>query len=336
MISKQVIFFVVLVLITAIPIVSAQEISIGEKAEQKSIKVVISSSDEIHVKHVIASLDSPKQIELIDGTITNITVSNEVGKEKQFGVIGDNDAVMIYPSEEDTIVEYDLEDVIFLKDNVHEWNFRYLETTSFIIPEEVDLIFVNERPVYLGEKKGIACHGCQMILEYSINEPKILENVKFENREFLIEVRTYAEINQFNFDQSTKNISFAVNGKNQFVTAIIPEKLLSKPYNVFLGDEKIFFHEYINNGTHVWLNIRPDNSGIVSIMDVTAISDEKPTIQDSSVASVNQDIIVYILLGIIVSVGFVVTMVIMRKKKSAVTSREIPEGKTESSDSLDI
>jgi hypothetical protein len=327
--SKQVAFFIILVFIVAIPSVNAQEITIGEKADQKSIEVVISSSDEIHVKHVITSSNSPKQIELINGTITNITVSNEDGKEKQFGVIGDNDAVVILPSQEDTIVEYDLEDVIFLKDNVWTWNFLYLETTSFIIPKEVDSIFVNNNPVYLGEKNGIACHGCQMILEYFIDEPKILENVKLENKEFLIEIRTFAEINQFNFDQSTKSISFEVNGKNKFVTTIIPLELLSSPYNVFMGDEKIRFHQY-NNGTHVWLNIRSDNSGNVSIIGTTVIDDEKLTIQNNpstSESSVNQDIIVYILLGIIVLIGLVVIVIIMRKKKSSST-REIQDDST--------
>ena len=135
-----------------IPIAYAQEITIGEKAEQKSVEVVISSVDKIHVKHVIISSNSPKQLELIDGIITNLTVLDEEGKEKQFVTIGDNDGVMIYPSQDDTIVEYDLGDVIFLKDNVWTWDFRYLETTSFIIPKEIDLIFVNNRPVYLGEK----------------------------------------------------------------------------------------------------------------------------------------------------------------------------------------
>jgi len=323
--SKQVAFFIILVFIIAIPTVNAQEITIGEKADQKSIKVVISSSNEIHVKHVIASLNSPKQIELINGTITNLTVSDEDGKKKQFGVIGNNEGIMIFPSQKNTIVEYDLGDILFLKNNVWTWNFIYLETTSFIIPKEADLIFVNNKPVYLGEKNGILCHGCQMTLEYSINEPKILKNVKLKNKEFLIEMRTFAEINQFNFDQSTKSISFEVNGENQFVTIIIPLELLSKPYNVFMGDEKIFFHQY-NNGTHVWLNIRPNNSGNVSIIGTTVIDDEKLNIQNNpstSVSSVNQDIIVYILLGIIVIIGLVVTVIMMRKKKSLTTSREI-------------
>ena len=314
-----------------IPIAYAQEITIGEKAEQKSVEVVISSVDKIHVKHVIISSNSPKQLELIDGIITNLTVLDEEGKEKQFVTIGDNDGVMIYPSQDDTIVEYDLGDVIFLKDNVWTWDFRYLETTSFIIPKEIDLIFVNNRPVYLGEKNGISCHGCQMILEYSINEPKILKNVKFENKEFLIVIRTFAEINQFNFDQTTKSISFDVNGEKQFVTAIIPLELLPTPHNVYMEDEKIFFNEYNNNGTHVWLNIRPDNSGNVSIIGTIDINDEKSTIQNNpstSVSNVSQDEIAYILLGVVVLIGLVVMVIMMRKKKLSVTSREIQDDNT--------
>ena len=327
--SKQVVFFIILVFIIAIPSVNAQEISMGDKAEQKSINVVINSSNEVHVKHVIASSNSPKQIELIKGTVTNIIVSDEEGKEKQFGIIGDNTGVMIYPSEQNTIVEYDLGNVLFLKDNVWTWDFRYLEKTSFIIPKEVNSVFVNNKLVYLGEKNGITCHGCQMTLEYSINEPKILENIKFENKEFLIETRTFAEINQFNFDQSTKSISFEVNGKNQFVTVIIPLELLPKQHNVFMGDEKILFHEY-NNGTHVWLNIRSNNSGNVSIIDSTINNDEKITMGNSSStseSSVNQDIIGYILLGAIVLIGLVVMVIIIRKKKSSVT-REIQDEST--------
>lgn len=327
--SKLVGFFIILVLTIVIPTVNAQEISIGENTEQKSVKVVIGSSGEIHVNHVIALSNSPKQIELIDGTVTNLKVSDEEGNEKQFGIIGDNDSVMINPSRADTIIEYDLEDVLFLKNNVWTWDFRYLQTTSFIVPEEVDLIFVNDRPVYLDEKKGIACHGCQMILEYSIDEPRILKNIEFDNKEHLIEIRTFAEIDQFNFDQLTKKISFKVNGENQFVTTIIPSELLPNQYNVFIGDEKIYFNKYIDNGTHVWLNIRPDSSGIVSIIDAMGINDEKTSIQDNpSTSNMNQDI-VYILLGVIVSVGLIVMVIMIRKKKTAVNSGVIQDNNTQ-------
>ena len=327
---KQVSFFIILLFVIAIPTAYAQ-ISVGEEAKQKSVEIIINSSNEIHVKHVVIASNSPKQIQLVDGTKNNLKVTDIEGEESQFGVIGENNGLIIFPSKKNSVVEYDLDDVLFLKDNVWTLDYRYLQTTNFIFPKEIELVYVNKKPVRLGEKDGIACHGCQMTLEYSINEPKILKNIKLENKEFLIEIRTFAEINQFNFDQTTKSISFDVNGENQFVTTIIPLELSSRPYNVYMGDEKIFFHEYINNGTHVWLNIRPDNSGNVSIIGATVISDEKSTIQNNpstSVSNVNQDIIVYILLGVIVLIGLVVMAIIIRKKKLLVTSREIQDNNT--------
>ncbi len=263
-------FLVIFLIISIIPTVEAQ-ISFGEKASQKSIEITINSVGDVHVKHVISPANLPKQLELIYGTVSNITVTNEDGEEKQFSVIGDNTGLLIFPSNDKSIVEYDLEHAITQKDNVWTWSFRYLETTSFILPEEVDLIFANEKPVYLDEKKGIACHGCQMVLEYSFNEPRIYQNVQWEDKEFLVEIRSYSKINDFTFDQPTKSITFDVSEKNRFVTTIIPLELLWGPYAVFLDDEKIYFHEYVNNGTHVWLNIRPETIGEVAIIGTTVV-----------------------------------------------------------------
>jgi len=263
-------FLVILLIISIIPVANAQ-ISIGEKAVQKSVEIIINSAGDVHIRHIISSSTIPKQVELVYGTVSNILVTNEQGEEQQFSVIGDNSAVLIMPSKENSILEYNLADVLLLKDNVWTWSFRYLETTSFIFPEEVDLIFTNDRPIYLGEKKGITCHGCEMILEYSINEPKILENVKWEDKEFVVEIRSHSDIENFNFDQPAKSITFDVVDENRFVTTIIPLELLWEPYSVFLDDEKIYFNKYINNGTHVWLNMRPDTSGEVVIIGTTVI-----------------------------------------------------------------
>jgi hypothetical protein len=263
-------FLVILLIISIIPTIDAQ-ISFGEKASQKSVEIVINSVGDVHVKHVISKTDLPKQVELVYGTVSNLSVTNEKGEEKQFSVIGDNAGILIFPSDNNSIVEYDLAHAISKKDNVWTWSFRYLETTSFILPEEADLIFANERPVYLDEKKGIACHGCQMVLEYSINEPKIYQNIKWEDREFLVEVRSHSNIDEFVFDQPTKSITFDVSEKNRFVTTIIPLELLWEPYAVFLDDEKIYFHQYINNGTHVWLNMRPETTGEVTIIGTTVV-----------------------------------------------------------------
>ncbi|QLH07766.1 hypothetical protein [Nitrosopumilus ureiphilus] len=263
-------FLVVLLIISIIPVAYAQ-ISFGEKAIQKSVEVKINSVGDVHVKHIVKSSNVPKQIEFIDGTVSNISVTNENNEEMQFVVIGDNDGLMILPSKINSIVEYDLDDVLSQIDKVWTWDFRYLETTSFILPNEVDLLFSNERLVYLDEKKGINCHGCEMILEYSIDEPKIYQNIKWEDKEFLVEMRSHSNIDEFTFDQPTKSITFDVSEKNRFVTTIIPLELLWGPYAVFLDDEKIYFNAYINNGTHVWLNIRPETTGEVTIIGTTVV-----------------------------------------------------------------
>jgi hypothetical protein len=306
---RKVGFFIILLFIITIPTVYAQ-VSIGEEGKQKTVDVIINESNQIHVKHVVIASNSPKQIQLIDGTIDNLKVIDVEGSEKQFGVIGDNEGIIIIPSQKNIVVEYDLEDVLFLKDNVWTLDFRYIQTTNFMFPKEVDLVFVNNKPVHLGAKNGIACHGCQMTLEYSINEPKILKNIKYDNKEFLIEIRTFAGISEFNFDQLTKGISFHVNGEKQFVTIVVPLKLLPESYNIFVDDEKIKYHGYINNGTHVWINIRSDTSGTISIID-----EENLITQDMpALSSINQNIIV--LLGALAIIVIVVNIIIIKKKLS--------------------
>jgi len=263
-------FLLVLLMISIIPVADAQ-ISIGEKAVQKSVEVIINSVGDVHVKHVIRSSNVPIQVELIIGTVSNLLVTNEQGEEKQFSVIGNNSGVLILPSQGNSIIEYDLDQVLNQKDDVWTWDFRYLELTSFIFPEEVDLIFVNENPVYFEKTKGITCHGCQMVLEYSINEPKIFKNVKWEDKEFIVEIRTHSNIDNFIFDQPTKSIIFDVSKENRFVTTIIPLELLWKPYLVYLDDEKIDQNKFNNNGTHVWLSIKPETTGEITIIGTTVI-----------------------------------------------------------------
>ena len=263
-------FLIVLSVIIIIPVVDAQ-ISIGEKAVQKSVEVVINSEGNVHVKHVIASSNLPKDLELIYGTVSNISATNEQGDEILFSITGDNRSIIVHPSREESIIEYDLEHVLVQTNNVWTWSFRYLEITSFILPEEANLIFANERPIFLDEKKGITCHGCQMVLEYSINEPKVFENVIWEDEEFLVEIQSHSNISNFIFDQPTKSITFDVSEENQFITTIIPLKLLWKPYSVYLNDEKVFFHEYVSNGTHVWLSLKPETAGEVLIIGTTVI-----------------------------------------------------------------
>ena len=263
--------FIIITLIFVIPSASAQEFNIGDKAKQKSVEVTINESGEMHVKHIIRPSNSPVEVKLMDGKIENLIITDEKKNEKMLTVIGENDGVLILPTDNDSIIEYDLIDVIMLKDNVWTLDFLYLGSTKFFLPNNVDLFFVNDRPVSLGNKEGFACHGCQMILEYSIGEPKKSYQIDWEDRKFFVEIKSHAEIDAFEFSQPEKRISFVVNDENRFVTTIIPLELLWEPYTDFLDDEKIFFSSYINNGTHVWLNMRPDTVGEILIIGTTVV-----------------------------------------------------------------
>ncbi|MDH3610189.1 MAG: hypothetical protein OEM79_00345 [Nitrosopumilus sp.] len=299
------IVFLIISVLIIFPTASGQ-IS-NEESKQKSIEVRINSAGDVQVIHVINPMDSPTEIKLIDGEKSNLKVKGELGNDVKYDSIGKNESLMISPSDEFVIVGYDIEDQLRLIDNVWTWDFRYLESTIFVFPEQVDLVFVNNRPAYLGEARGITCHGCQMILEYSLDEPKLMEEVKIQDMKFLIETRTWGEKNPISFDPISKEINFEVLEKNRMVTTIIPVALMSEPYQVFLDGEKIFFQEYFSNGTHVWLNMRPQNSGEISI---TGLISPEITLDPPE----TELPIEYVIFGLII-IGIIIISVIFIKQK---------------------
>ena len=268
--SKIFTSFLILTLILVFPQVYAQLDSF-EEVSQKLVQVTIDREGNVSVVHQIRDSGEPKQLNFVDGTVSNLKFITGFGLQESVNVDKDAHNIVILPVQGEMFVKYDLEDALILKDNVWTLDFRYLHTTIFILPEEVDLVFVNQRPVLFDEKKEFNCHGCQMILEYSINEPKKIKQVNWEDKEFLVEVRTLSEIENFEFNQPLKKISFKVNDNNQYVTTVIPLELLWEPYAVFLDNEKIWYHDYINNGTHVWLSMKPETSGEITIIGTTVI-----------------------------------------------------------------
>ena len=262
--------FLILTLILVFPQVNAQSDSFTE-VNQKLVQVTIDREGNVSVMHQIRDSNEQRQLNFVDGTVSNLKVINEFGRGELVDVDKDANNLVISPNKGELFVTYDLEDALILKDNVWTLDFRYLQTTVFILPEEVDLVFANQRPILFDEKKKFNCHGCQLLLEYSINEPKNIKQVNWEDKEFLVEIRTLSEIENINFNQPLKKISFKVNDNNQYVTAVIPLELLWEPYSVFLDDEKIWHHKYINNGTHVWVSMKPETSGEIIIIGTTVI-----------------------------------------------------------------
>ncbi len=257
-------------MIFSIPQAFAQ-ISIGSPAEQISLEITIGFDGDAHVVHLIKRSNTVIQVDTILGIVQNLDVKGVSGNDVQHGIIGDNMAVSIFPTRENVVVEYDLDDVLFFNNDVWVWDYDYPVTTTFYFPNGVDLVFTNARPVYIGTSEGIKCHGCNAKLEFAIDEPIIINEVKWEGQKFPVLIRTTSEINSFNFNQPTKSMSFDINTAQRFVTLIIPLELLWNPYQVYLNDEKIITHEFSQNSTHVWLNIRPDATGTVQIIGTSVV-----------------------------------------------------------------
>jgi len=256
-------------MISSIPQAFAQ-ISIDSPAEQISVEITINSDGDAHVVHLIKESNTAIQLDVIPGTVQNLDVKGVNGGYIEHGTIGDN-IIVIFPTRENVVVEYDLDDVLFFNNGVWLWVYNYPVDTTLHFPDGVDLVFINARPVYIGTSEGIKCHGCSAKLEFAIDEPVIINEVKWEDQKFLVLIRTTAEINSFNFNQPSKTMSFDIDSAQRFVTLIVPLELLWNPYEVYLNDEKIIKHEFSQNSTHVWLNIRPNSVGTVQIIGTSAV-----------------------------------------------------------------
>ena len=267
---RKLILLIIILMVISYP--STQvfgQISIGKPADQ-TVEVSISEQNNVHVIHIVKPSSSIQQVDVIKGTLSNLSVTDENGNEIQYATLEKEPlGITIFPKNKDVFVKYDLADVLVLENGRWTWNFRYLMEIDFYFADNVDLIYVNSNPVFLDG--GIKCHGCQMILEYVIDEPVTLKNIKWEDQEFPITVRTLAELDSFTLDQSTKRIFFGITGDNDPVTLIIPLVLLGNPYEVYFSGEKILKHEFLTNETHVWLNFRPETSGTIDIIGSTVI-----------------------------------------------------------------
>ena len=266
--KKILVGFFALSLLLFSPEVFGQE-SVQE-VEQKSVTITIDNEGNVKVVHELRNSKDASQLTFVDGTVSNVKFM-KFGIEESVPEAEGMENIVLLPNQGDLFVTYDLKDALFEKNGIWTWDFLYLQSTAFILPDEVDLLFVNERPVFLDDQKGIACHGCQMLLEYSINESRIYENVKWEQEEFLVEITSNSDIENFIFDQPSKSITFNVSEENRFVSTVIPLELLWGPYSVFLDDEQILFQEYFNNGTHVWVTMVPKTSGEITVIGTTVV-----------------------------------------------------------------
>ena len=256
----------------AVPIASAQ---LGAPAYQKSTHLIIDELNNIEAKHVIGFSNDPVMVNLFEGAIPeSITVTNEDGKELEFAIVGMGDygSVTIFKATENTIIKYDLKDMFWNSDNLLTLNVGYPKTFGILFPEKIDQIFLNDQMIQIGDKKGISINGGGYVnVAYYSEMPKKIQEVQWKEDKFNVEIITDSKIDEFNFDQESKSISFQVNEKNKFVTINMEEELLGGPYVILLNDEQIKYSKYSIKENHISLSMKPESSGEIIIIGTTVI-----------------------------------------------------------------
>ena len=256
----------------AVPVANAQ---FGAPAYQKSTHLIIDELDNIEAKHVIGFSNDPVMINLFEGAITeSITVTNEDGKELEFAIVGMGDygSVTIFSADKNTIIKYNLKNMFRQSDNLLTLNIGYPKTFGILFSEKIDQIFLNNQIIQLGDKKGISINGGGYVnVDYYSKNLKHIEEVIWEENKFDVEIITDSEIDEFNFDQESKSISFQVNEKNKFVTISMEEELLGGPYVILLNDEKIKYTKSSSKENYVSLSMKPESPGEIIIIGTTVI-----------------------------------------------------------------
>ena len=264
---------IVLGLITVIPTVYGQ-LTIGSEVKQESIEVKINTNGEISVKHIVSSSNMPSSLPLFTGEISNLIITNELGEEIDSGIANDvkgNLSVMILPSNQLTIIEYDLENAT-LHDNLFSTEMSYPKKFSVLFDESIDMIFFNDNVIMLENKKGISINGGgNAKIEFYENKSKIIHEAIWEENKFDVVIITDSKIEKFDFNQPEKNISFQMNDENKFVTIMMSEELLGGPYVVLLDENQIRFSKFVTEENLVLLNIKPEMPGQITIIGTTVI-----------------------------------------------------------------
>jgi len=311
----------ILALVTVIPTASAQ-FSLGVEANQKLIQVELNKSEIVNVKHVITASNMPVSVNLFDGVISeSIILTNDNGDGKEFGLASDgkgNVSITIFPSKSDIIIKYDLEDASTFYENLWTVRIGYSETFSVLFSKEIDLFFLNNNIIQLANKNGILVNGGgNALIQYYDKIPKIIEEVRLNEDKFNVKIITNSEIDEFNFDQASKSISFQVNEKNKFVTVTIEEELLGGPYVISLNNEKVKYTKSTSKENYVSLSMKPQTVGEIMISN-SEYSDNLTKITSNDtlpVESISNDYFIWLVFGGVLIIVVIVVIIIMRKIK---------------------
>jgi len=183
------------------------------------------------------------------------------------------------------IAEYDLDDVMELKNGLWKKEILFPFDILVMMEDEIEIIFANSRPVDVSDAKGINCIGCGLILEYFDDEKVITKEISHSEGKFGIEFLSNEEIFGIEFiEGGTHLLNFDVKNEDQLYILKIPLEKFLNPYEVYFTEkddtsldqlDKIRKTEFSQDETHVSISFRTFGEGTVSIVGATPEEHEK-------------------------------------------------------------
>ncbi len=324
--------FLILVMAGSILFMSnafGQQLSMGATPKE-DIVVTIDENGDAHVVHQVqVNHNTPVQVDMIAGNMTNFSVTDENGSSVQYSTISQKPmAVLLLPSDRNmTMISYDLIHAVTLNNGI--WYWKYYEPpdatyTDFHFPKGVNMIWSNNqddpataRPVYLANH-GLRQVGNGFFLAYVINEPVTVQTLQSQGKTFYVDVQTLANVGSPVFDQSGMTYGFNVDQPNSFVTVIMPKELLGGKYQATINTNKILTNEFHDNDTYAWIGIRPDQSGTVQITGSSVFTSGPVTITGIPPTNISPENNITIYIGIAIAVaaaGAGIAIMLHRKSK---------------------
>ncbi|MGB9125128.1 MAG: hypothetical protein WCC55_06230 [Nitrosotalea sp.] len=316
-----------------------QQLSMGE-APQEVVRVTIDETGTAHVTHEINSTAvnfKPIQVDLISGNMDNLNVTDSNGNPVQYAKIQKTPlSIIINASQRNaTLIKYDLVNAVNNTDGVWKWNYyepQDTDYTAFHFPQGVDMVWANERPVYLGNL-GLGQHGNGFRLQYVINEPVNIQTVQLAGKNVAVGIRTVSGLGDYAFDQSLLSYSFNVNKANVPVTVIMPQDLLSGPYTVTVNGHPALHQVFHYNATHAWIGFESANGGTVQIAGAVGgqgeqtgtlpSSSSSAAIGESTPTSSSDNTSTYLLIGGIIAAGITGIIIVKKTRSRSATKSKI-------------
>ena len=260
---------------------------IGTVVVEDIITFKVGKFEDVEVEHVIKSgawsQNNPKFLQILLGDHSNLMVTDEDGDRLSFSYKETSENLKFVQLNQkaaglDLVVTYELKN--FMEKNNGMWGKDLVFPTDVVIlfENDIELIFVNERPIDVKNVKGINCVGCGMQLKFFDDETATTKKINKFGETLNIEVLSNKNISQFAFNEEINLLNFSVEGDEHLIVLKIPLKLILNPYEVYFTEnddksldqiDKIRKTEFYQDDEYVKVSFKTTQDGVVSIVGTT-------------------------------------------------------------------